>query len=199
MPIHPDFQKIYNSFIKRYKGQGKEYYYRWVNKNKLDDTKPMPKHLSLASVEAEIMSFEAYTEPVRFRDKLAMELFNKKFDELSDEQKNRVHEESIKRRGKVAKPSASLEAAKWSRKFMNDLPDSAFAWIQPGGKKNGDDKTVPRSYRHLPYKDSSGNVDLPHLRNAIARLGQGKPFVMPVNLRKSAQGRLQSILVRMTK
>jgi len=45
IPMHPDFRKIYNDFIKRYgKERGKEYYYRWLNKNKLDDTKPMPKH-----------------------------------------------------------------------------------------------------------------------------------------------------------
>ena len=67
-----------------------------------------------------------------------------------------------------------VEAAPWGTAFMNNLPDSSFAVIEPGGKKDGEGKTVPRSLRHLPYKDASGNVDLPHLRNALARLPQSK-------------------------
>lgn len=52
----------------------------------------------------------------------------------------------------------------WSTAYVNDLPDSAFLFIEPGCKV--------KSCRHLPYKDSNGKVDLPHLRNAISRLGQ---------------------------
>ena len=64
--------------------------------------------------------------------------------------------------------------ATWSTAFINDLPDSSFLFIQPGGKKDETGKTTPRSLRHLPYKDSAGKVDLPHLRNALARLDQLK-------------------------
>lgn len=59
----------------------------------------------------------------------------------------------------------------WSATMMNDLPDSCFLYVEEG-EKDGDGKTTPRSKRHLPYKDSSGKVDLPHLRNAISRLSQ---------------------------
>ena len=55
---------------------------------------------------------------------------------------------------------------------INDLPDSAFLYIEPGGEKDDDGKTVPRSLRHFPYKDADGKVDLPHLRNALARIPQ---------------------------
>lgn len=48
----------------------------------------------------------------------------------------------------------------------NDLPDSDFLYIEPGGKKDESGKTTPRSLRHLPVHD------LPHLRNAISRLSQ---------------------------
>ena len=54
-----------------------------------------------------------------------------------------------------------------SRKQINDLPDSDFAYIEPGGKKV-DGKTVPRSLRHLPI------MDCDHVRNALARVGQTK-------------------------
>lgn len=62
--------------------------------------------------------------------------------------------------------------AVWTTAFINDLPDSSFLFVEGGGKKDGSGKTVPRSKRHFPYKDSSGKVDLPHLRNAIARIPQ---------------------------
>lgn len=54
----------------------------------------------------------------------------------------------------------------------NNLPDSAFLYVEPGGDKDGEGKTTPRSLRHLPYKTSSGAMDLPRLRNALSRLGQ---------------------------
>lgn len=60
----------------------------------------------------------------------------------------------------------------WTTEYINDLPDSCFAYIEPGGTKDGEGKTAPRSLRHLPYKDKDGKVDLPHLRNALARLPQ---------------------------
>ena len=58
------------------------------------------------------------------------------------------------------------KGAKLSSKQKNDLPDSDFAYIQPGGKKDDEGKTVPRSLRHLPINDAD------HVRNALARLDQ---------------------------
>jgi len=66
------------------------------------------------------------------------------------------------------------DKAVWSTAMINDLPDDAFLWIETGGEKDDQGKTTPRSLRHLPYKDASGDVDLPHVRNAIARAPQMK-------------------------
>ena len=66
----------------------------------------------------------------------------------------------------------SVEKAVWSVAYVNDLPDSSFAYIEPGGEKDGEGKTTPRSKRHLPYKDKDGKVDAAHVRNALARLSQ---------------------------
>ena len=52
---------------------------------------------------------------------------------------------------------------------INDLPDSAFAFIEPGGSKDESGKTVPRSKRHFPIHDAA------HVRNALARAPQS-PF-----------------------
>ena len=56
--------------------------------------------------------------------------------------------------------------------------------------------------RHLPYKDASGKVDLPHLRNAIARA----PLVKDKNgnkissvVVKRIQKKLQTILAKSRK
>src|SRR5262249_46866211 len=52
---------------------------------------------------------------------------------------------------------------------INDLPDSAFAYIEPGGKKDASGRTVPRSLRHFPIHDAD------HTRNALSRAPQS-PF-----------------------
>lgn len=62
--------------------------------------------------------------------------------------------------------------ADWDTKYVNDLPDSAFAVILDGGTKDGDGKTVPRSLRKFPHHDASGKLDEPHVRNALSRIPQ---------------------------
>jgi HK97 family phage prohead protease len=52
---------------------------------------------------------------------------------------------------------------------INDLPDSVFAYIEPGGQKDSSGKTIPRSKRHFPVHDEA------HARNALARAPQS-PF-----------------------
>ena len=59
--------------------------------------------------------------------------------------------------------------AEWDTAYVNDLPDSAFAVILPGGEKDGEGKTVPRSLRKLPHHNASGALDMPHMRNAMSR------------------------------
>jgi len=60
----------------------------------------------------------------------------------------------------------------WTTAFINDLPDSAFAYVETGGKKDKDGKTVPRSLRHFPLKDKDGNWDRAHVIGALQRLSQ---------------------------
>jgi len=76
--------------------------------------------------------------------------------------------------GKVLRlvASATISEAMWDTQYINNLSDSSFALILPGGEKDQENKTTPRSLRKLPYKNIDGAVDLPHLRNALARLPQ---------------------------
>jgi len=89
-----------------------------------------------------------------------------------------------------------VEEAVWSTKFVNNLPDAAFAVILPGGKKDEEGKTKPRSLRKLPHHGMNvrtgrehDTVDLPHLRNALARLPQAD---IPPALRAKARAHLEA-------
>ena len=81
--------------------------------------------------------------------------------------------------------------AVWTTAFVNSLPDSAFLYIEDGGTKDDEGKTVPRTLRHFPYKDSGGKVDLPHLRNALARIPQSS---LPQDVQDRLTKKAQSIL-----
>jgi hypothetical protein len=80
-----------------------------------------------------------------------------------------------------------VSEAEWSTEYINDLPDDAFAYIEPGGEKDEQGKTVPRSLRHLPYKNAQGELDAEHVRNALARLDQTD---IPAEAKAEARRRL---------
>jgi hypothetical protein len=70
----------------------------------------------------------------------------------------------------AAEPAApDVAKADMSTGSVNDLPDSDFGYIEPGGKKDEQGKTTPRSLRHFPLNDA------PHVRNALSRAPQS-PF-----------------------
>ena len=93
----------------------------------------------------------------------------KKLKKGKPSEKKSVEIHDIKKDEKYDKKSLKeMESAVLSTKNKNDLPDSEFAYIEPGGKKDDEGKTVPRSLRHLPINDAA------HVRNALARLNQTK-------------------------
>jgi hypothetical protein len=65
-----------------------------------------------------------------------------------------------------------LQERVWTRNYINNLPDSAFALILLGGEKDQENKTSPRTLRKFPHHNANGAIDLPHLRNALARVPQ---------------------------
>jgi len=68
--------------------------------------------------------------------------------------------------------SEDMMLAEWDTKYIDDLPDKSFAYVEGGGEKDAQGKTVPRTLRHLPYRNADGSLNLAHLRNALARLDQ---------------------------
>jgi HK97 family phage prohead protease len=85
--------------------------------------------------------------------------------------------------------------AQWTTAYVNNLPDSAFLYVELGGSKDSDGKTTPRSLRHFPYKDANGKVDLPHLRNALARIPQSN---LPASVKATLTAKAQKILAANT-
>lgn len=88
------------------------------------------------------------------------------------------------------------EAAKWDRKYINSLPNAAFAVVEPAYASG---KTDNKNARHLPHHTGTGgtgnkNLDLSHLRNAMARANQVKPVTGSISqaaLRKKAVSHLE--------
>jgi len=92
--------------------------------------------------------------------------------------------------GEMDGDEGELDLAKWTRAFINDLPDSAFAVIEPAYKSG---KTDNKNARHLPHHGADGKVDLSHLRNALARMNQIKPVTDSITadaLRRQAKKHL---------
>ncbi len=129
MPRHSDFEKLYRGMIKQYgKEKGERVYYSFLNKHKLDDTKPMPSKLpSWAETTTEIM-----------------DLFSGRSKLLETEERFDWLDESIKLEGNVIRghaihadiPTANkvtytedelrhaARTLKGKRLFLNHLEDS---------------------------------------------------------------------------
>lgn len=95
--------------------------------------------------------------------------------------------------------------AEWTTAFINSLPDAAFAVIEPA-YSSGD--TQNKNARHLPHHNKGvtsatddASVDLPHLRNALARANQITPVtdsISEASLRAKAMAHLSGHAKRMS-
>jgi len=82
---------------------------------------------------------------------------------------------------------------KWSEDYINELPDSAFAVIEPAYNKS---KITDKNARHIPYKDKEGKVSLAHLRDGLADAGNIKPIsdsITEADLQTQAKEKLTKI------
>lgn len=73
---------------------------------------------------------------------------------------------------KIVNQKSKIKNSIWTTAYRDQLPDSAFAYIEPGGHKDQSRRTVPRRLRRFPIRDHNGNLDAAHVRNALARLPQ---------------------------
>jgi len=110
----------------------------------------------------------------------------------------------VKRRGGAMTKADVLdgnetEKAEWSTAYVNDLPDSAFLYIESGGEKDDEGKTTPRSLRHFPVRDADGKLDADHLCNAISRIPQSTAGGLTPEKMDQLQERARSLLAEAEK
>ncbi len=85
--------------------------------------------------------------------------------------------------------------AELSARAKNDLPDSAFAIVLPGGRKDGSGRTVPRSLRKFPIRRRNGDPDPARIRNALSRIGQAKTKLSS-SQRARARARIRAAAIK---
>lgn len=66
-----------------------------------------------------------------------------------------------------------FEGSHWTAKYINNLPDTSFAVIEPAYLEG---KTQDKRARHLPYKDHLGNVNEAHYRFALRKMDKLQSF-----------------------
>jgi len=137
------------------------------------------------------------------RAKAHFGISDEEWDRLSDEQK-KAYIAKLPPRGTAGKKEAENKPNKeetkereWDTAFINSLPDAAFAVIEPAYLRG---ETEDKRCRHLPHHGPSvknpnehESVDLPHLRNALARCNQIKPVTDSISteeLRRRAREHL---------
>jgi len=149
--------------------------------------KKLPPHAIRIWVSAFNSAWKTYNKDEVRANKVAWAAVKAKYKKVGDKW--------VRKATELKMPKELIKGAVWTTKYINDLPDSAFAYIMPGGKKDSEGKTVPRSLRKLPYKDKNGKIDLKHLRNALSRAPQTKGI--PAGEVKRIQAKLRKILERM--
>lgn len=86
-----------------------------------------------------------------------------------------------------------------TRAQTDALPDSSFALIKDGGRKDHEGKTIPRSLRLLPFKDSSGEVNAPLAFRALGLLNSSAMDRVPTPQRVEAWDKVVAALKRRSK
>lgn len=118
-------------------------------------------------IQNEIDALLSLREKLGIADGPSEDTIDKEESSLSIEKAIQDADEYLKKNSERIELSFEIEEG------ADSLPDSAYAYVErgPGGKKHG----------YLPHHNSKGggtsnvNLDLPHLRNAFARVGQVKP------------------------
>jgi hypothetical protein len=85
---------------------------------------------------------------------------------------------------------------KWSTKYINDLPNAAFAVIEKGYSEGKDKRGrhLPHHGKNVKSATENSSVDLVHFRNALARANQVKSALgneSDSSLRKKAASHLE--------
>lgn len=76
----------------------------------------------------------------------------------------------------IAQEAEQIARASDGGRFVNDLPDSAFAFIKAGGMLDHEKKTVPRELRQFPHHDEDGDIDVESLKSFLGQEHEDVPI-----------------------
>lgn len=127
-------------------------------------------------------------DPERFLELVARDVKDA-IEYLGVEQLAAVHDASATEGAPRWADMTAAERAEWSSSYISDLPDSAFAYIAPGGEKDADGKTTPRSLRYFPHHGDDGKPDEAHVKNALSRIPQAS---IPDSAKSSAEAHVKA-------
>jgi len=92
-----------------------------------------------------------------------------------------------------------FEGSHWTAKYINTLPDTSFAVIEPSFLEG---ETQDKRARHLPYKDHKGNVNEAHYRFALRKMDKIQAFTDSITnneLINTAQNVLNNLAISFNK
>lgn len=102
---------------------------------------------------------------------------------------------SLKSVGWVEKDSEKKPTDEWTEKYVDDLPDSSFAYVEPGGRLDAVGKTTPRVLRRFPYKDADGVVVAARLAKALEGIQTSS---LPTRTKEKVRARLEKVVKYIT-
>jgi hypothetical protein len=126
-------------------------------------------------IESGASAIQAQPKDVVARAKNHFNLSDEEWNALSEEEKQKY----MSQLPPVGSQRQNAKDAEWTTEYVNNLADECFAYIEEGGKKDDEGKTVPRSLRHLEFKNAQGEIDHDHLTAALQALSgarTGKPL-----------------------
>jgi len=84
------------------------------------------------------------------------------------------------------------------RAYINQLPNAAFAVVEPCWRTRKDARHLPHHKPSVKNPNENSSIDLPHLRNALARMNQIKA-VCPGVSTEAIRARAKRHLIRHAK
>lgn len=87
-------------------------------------------------------------------------------------EKKEEKEDADEEKQEESKAGEFIDEKKWDRAFIDSLPDAAFAVVKKPVKNKATDRALPHHNENVKTGTENSTVDLPHLRNALARFEQ---------------------------
>ena len=91
---------------------------------------------------------------------------------------------------------ADVTKGMWSEDYIDTLPDDSFLWIQEGGEKDDDWRTIPRSLRHWPVRDADWQLDMERLRAALPEIVEAPEQILPLTMKPAVLIKASRMMLR---